>query len=69
MDNVTPNLIKPGDLAAEFKVSLTTLRNWENAKIIPVAVRTPGGHRRYNESHRTAISAYLTKPDAGPPST
>jgi predicted site-specific integrase-resolvase len=52
-------LIKPGALAAQFKVTLTTLRNWENRGLIPPAIRKDGGHRRYTNDHVVAIQKYL----------
>jgi DNA-binding transcriptional MerR regulator len=47
------------DLAAQFRITAQTLRNWERDKKIPATGRTPGGHRRYTEEHVKAIQAML----------
>lgn len=49
-----------GELAKMFGVSAESLRNWEKNGKLPQPVRTPGGHRRYNESHAEALRKLFT---------
>lgn len=48
-----------GDLASRYGVSAESIRNWERRGLIPPAVRTPGGHRRYTIEHRAALDAII----------
>ena len=51
-----------GVLTRRFNVSAESLRNWERAGLIPPAHRTPGGHRRYGQSHIDAVHKLLYAP-------
>lgn len=51
-----------GTITKMFGISAESLRIWEKNKIIPTCMRTPGGHRRYNQSHVDAISKFLGPP-------
>ena len=51
-----------GVLTRRFNVSAESLRNWERAGLIPPAHRTPGGHRRYGQSHIDAVHQLLYAP-------
>ena len=43
----TPHrLMKPGEVAREFRVDIKTVNRWADAGKLTVH-RTPGGHRRY----------------------
>ena len=48
-----------GVLARKFNVAPQSIRNWEKAGLIPAAHRTPGGHRRYNQTHIDAVHKLL----------
>lgn len=47
-------LMKPGEVAAEFRVDPKTVTRWAAAGRIH-SIRTPGGHRRFWESEVRAI--------------
>lgn len=49
------DLLTPGQVAAIFKVSVTTVGKWADDGKLP-SFRTPGGQRRFR---RTDISAFL----------
>jgi excisionase family DNA binding protein len=47
-------LLTPGEVAAIFRVDTDTVTRWANdGKLI--AIRTPGGHRRYPETEVRAL--------------
>lgn len=48
-------LLKPGEVAAVFRVDPKTVTRWATAGLIS-SIRTPGGHRRFRES---AVRAFL----------
>lgn len=43
-------LIPAGGVAALFGVDPKTVVRWAHAGVLPAAVRTPGGHRRWRRS-------------------
>ena len=47
-------LLKPGEVAAMFKVKVRTVTRWARAGLIPSGW-TPGGSRRYPESQVRAL--------------
>jgi len=53
------SIVRIGPLASRFGVSAESLRVWERQGLIPPALRTPGGHRRYGALHVRAIRALL----------
>lgn len=50
--------MRPIDLARPYGLSSQAIRTYEDLGIIPAAYRTDGGHRRYGERHRLALSAF-----------
>ena len=55
-------VLRIGPLAALYGVSAESLRVWERQGLIPQAVRTPGGHRRYGPEHVRALETLLGPP-------
>ena len=51
---MTERLLKPGEVAALFRVDPKTVTRWANAGRISSIV-TPGGHRRFRESQIKAL--------------
>lgn len=51
--------LRPIDLAREHGLSTQAIRNYEDAGILPVAVRTPSGYRTYTPLHARALRAFL----------
>jgi len=47
-------LLTPGEVAALFRVSPSTVKRWDAAGKL-ASVRTPGGHRRYRLSQVRAV--------------
>lgn len=56
-------LLKPGEVAALFRVDPKTVTRWAAAGRIK-AVRTPGGHCRFRESEVRALLEF--DPDGAP---
>jgi MerR family regulatory protein len=54
MDGQSDRLLKPGEVAALFRVDPKTVTRWARLGWIS-SIRTPGGHRRYRESEVRAI--------------
>jgi len=55
-------------MATRYGVSAESIRNWERQGLIPPAIRTPGGHRRYGLAHQRALDTIivpLVPSDAG----
>ncbi|MFD6446285.1 MerR family DNA-binding transcriptional regulator [Promicromonospora sp. NPDC060204] len=51
--------LRPVDLAREHGLSTQAVRNYEDAGILPAAVRTPSGYRAYTPRHASALRAFL----------
>lgn len=51
--------LRPIDLAREHGLSTQAIRNYEDAGILPSAVRTANGYRTYTSSHARALRAFL----------
>ncbi|GAA4711306.1 DNA-binding transcriptional regulator, MerR family [Promicromonospora umidemergens] len=51
--------LRPIDLAREHGLSTQAIRNYEDAGILPAAVRTAKGYRTYTSSHARALRAFL----------
>ncbi|MFD6141496.1 TioE family transcriptional regulator [Promicromonospora sp. NPDC060271] len=51
--------LRPIDLAREHGLSTQAIRNYEDAGILPAAVRTPSGYRTYTPLHARALRAFL----------
>lgn len=51
--------LRPIDLAREHSLSTQAIRNYEDAGILPAAVRTPTGYRTYTPLHARALRAFL----------
>ncbi|MGX1268476.1 TioE family transcriptional regulator [Streptomyces phaeoluteigriseus] len=51
--------LRPIDLARAHGLSTQAVRNYEEAGILPVAVRTTHGYRTYTPLHARALSAFL----------
>ncbi|MFJ3406915.1 TioE family transcriptional regulator [Promicromonospora sp. NPDC090134] len=51
--------LRPVDLAREHGLSTQAVRNYEDAGILPAAVRTPSGYRAYTPRHARALRAFL----------
>ncbi|HWO61022.1 MAG TPA: MerR family transcriptional regulator [Umezawaea sp.] len=51
--------MRPIDLAREHGLSTQAVRNYEEAGLLPPAVRTDSGYRRYSEHHSHALAAFL----------
>lgn len=47
-------LLTPGEVAALFRVDPKTVTRWAAAGRL-TSIRTPGGHRRFRESHIRAL--------------
>lgn len=60
--NTTNNdrLMKPGEVAAMFRVDPKTVTRWAAAGLIH-SIKTPGGHRRFYESIVRAMLNGATK--------
>ncbi len=54
-----PQRWRPADLAAVHGISAQTVRNYEQAGMLPPADRSPTGYRRYSSVHAAALDAYL----------
>lgn len=52
--------LRPVDLAREHGLSTQAVRNYEDAGILPAAVRTPAGYRAYTPLHARALRAFLS---------
>ena len=52
-------MLRPVDLAREHGLSAQAIRNYDEAGILPVAGRSPSGHRRYTPIHAQALRAFL----------
>jgi hypothetical protein len=61
---VIPAYVSVGAVASEFSVHPNTVRNWEAHGVL-VAVRLPGGHRRFLKSEVDAL--YRTVWGGAPP--
>ncbi|RZQ63863.1 MerR family transcriptional regulator [Amycolatopsis suaedae] len=48
------------DLARSVGISAQQIRNYVDAGILPPARRSPSGHRRFDERHQLALTAYRT---------
>jgi DNA-binding transcriptional MerR regulator len=55
----TGGTLRPVDLAREHGLSTQAVRNYEDAGVLPPAVRRPSGHRTYTERHARALRAFL----------
>jgi excisionase family DNA binding protein len=54
-------LLTPAEVARMFRVDPKTVTRWAAAGKIE-SIRTPGGHRRFSESHvRTLLDGFLTQ--------
>lgn len=53
-ENVTDQLLTPGEVAKLFRVDPKTVSRWAARGVIPF-VKTPGGHRRFRESDIKAL--------------
>lgn len=51
--------LRPVDLARRHGLSTQAVRNYEEAGILPAAVRSPHGYRTYTPLHALALSAFL----------
>ncbi|MEV0891122.1 TioE family transcriptional regulator [Promicromonospora sp. NPDC050262] len=51
--------LRPVDLARGHGLSTQAVRNYEDAGILPAAVRTPSGYRVYTPWHARALRAFL----------
>ncbi|WP_405406891.1 DUF6461 domain-containing protein [Streptomyces sp. NBC_01104] len=51
--------MRPVDLARRHDLSTQTVRNYEDAGIIPPAGRGPTGYRNYTAAHAAGLAAYL----------
>ncbi|WP_419707321.1 TioE family transcriptional regulator [Promicromonospora sp. NFX87] len=51
--------LRPVDLAREHGLSTQAIRNYEDAGVLPAAVRTPTGYRTYTPLHARALRAFL----------
>lgn len=51
--------LRPIDLAREHGLSTQAIRNYEDAGILPAAVRTTSGYRTYTPLHARALRAFL----------
>ncbi|MEU8892627.1 MerR family transcriptional regulator [Streptomyces sp. NPDC048442] len=56
---MTPRALRPVDLAREHGLSTQAVRNYEDEGILPPAVRSPSGYRRYTAVHAQALRAFL----------
>ncbi|WP_433205900.1 MerR family transcriptional regulator [Dactylosporangium sp. CS-047395] len=54
-----PKSQRPVDLAREHGISPQSVRNYEADGILPPAVRSESGYRRYTEVHAAALRAFL----------
>jgi excisionase family DNA binding protein len=51
---VRDRLMTPGEVAVLFRVDPKTVTRWAEAGRLPY-IKTPGGHRRFRESHVRAL--------------
>lgn len=51
--------MRPIDLAREHGLSTQAVRNYEDAGLLPPAVRSTAGYRRYTRRHALALDAFL----------
>ncbi|MEU9234233.1 TioE family transcriptional regulator [Streptomyces subrutilus] len=51
--------LRPIDLARRHGLSTQAVRNYEEARILPAAERTPHGYRTYTPLHARALGAFL----------
>lgn len=49
-----PEIMKPGEVAALFRVDVQTVNRWATKGRL-TSLRTPGGHRRYYASEVRAL--------------
>lgn len=56
---VSKTSTRPVDLARRHGLSTQAVRNYEDAGMLPPAVRSAAGHRRYTERHALALDAFL----------
>lgn len=65
MPQAAEELLTPGQVAALFKVSVTTVGNWADDGKLP-SFRTPGGQRRFRRSDiETFIAEQRAADDEG----
>jgi len=67
MNTHASNTLSIGTLADRYGVCAETLRVWERRGLIPAALRTRGGHRRYGDEHVEALDALLGGPVCAEP--
>ncbi len=60
MTRQTRDILTIGALADRYGVSAESLRIWGRQGLIPRALRTAGGHRRYNHTHVEALDHLMT---------
>ena len=53
-------MMTPGEVAALFDVTPKTVGRWDAAGVL-VAVRTPGGHRRFPATRVYELFSYLSE--------
>ena len=59
-------LMTPGEVAVLFRVDPKTVTRWAEAGRLP-CIKTPGGHRRFRESHvRELLARGQTRPQEQP---
>ena len=56
-------LLTPGEVAVLFRVDPKTVTRWAEAGRLP-CLKTPGGHRRFRESH---VRELLARSQGQPP--
>lgn len=56
---MSASTLRPIDLARPYGLSSQAIRNYEDQGILPPAVRSTSGHRRYDERHRRALAAFV----------
>lgn len=55
MQTISDNTFSIRTLVERYGASAESFRNWERQGLIPPAIRTPGGHRRYGQEHIEAV--------------